>query len=300
MNTEKPYFSLIIPTYERLNQLKKCLDSVTKLNYPTHKYEVIVIDDGSETTPEELIKSYTDKINISLLTQENSGPAVARNYGAENANGTFLAFTDDDCELEENWLLTFENEFTKEPDALLGGYTINTLSENPYSTASQELINYIYSYYNSDPDNATFFASNNIALRADLFKKLGGFWNVTTLRATSEDRELCDRWLYKGYKMIYTSEAIVFHSHPMSADKFWKQHFNYGRGAYYFRNLRAQRGQKKVKLEPLSFYTDLILYPFKKKESRNKYYISFLLVISQIANASGFYWETIVQYINKS
>ena len=46
MNPENPYFSLIVPTYERLNQLKKCLESITRLDYPKDKFEVIVVDDG--------------------------------------------------------------------------------------------------------------------------------------------------------------------------------------------------------------------------------------------------------------
>jgi len=299
MNPENPYFSVIIPTYKRPLQLAKCLESITHLDYPKTNFEVIVVDDGSKIPPEELVNSYLDRLNIRLFTQVNAGPAGARNTGAEKAKGEFLAFTDDDCEPEQNWLQAFEKEFKRDSEIFLGGYTINTLPQNPYSTASQELINYLYSYYNSDPNNATFFASNNIAVRADLFRKLGGF-DVTTLRATAEDREICDRWIHNGYKMTYTTEAIIFHSHDLSLTQFWKQHFNYGRGAYYFRKVRAIRGQERVKLEPASFYTELILYPLKKNEIQHKIYTALLLVLSQTANALGFYWENIIRYFNKN
>ncbi len=299
MNPENPYFSVIIPTYERPAQLAKCLESITHLDFPKNKFEVLVVDDGSKIPPEELVNSYIDRLNIRLLTQVNAGPAGARNTGAEKAKGKFLAFTDDDCEPELNWLKAFEKEFKRDSEIFIGGHTINALPENPYSTASQELINYLYSYYNSDTNNATFFASNNIAVRADLFRKLGGF-DVTTLRATAEDREICDRWIYNGYTMTYTPQAIVFHSHDLSLAQFWRQHFNYGRGAYYFRKVRAMRGQEKVKLEPSSFYTELILYPLKKKENQHKIYTSGLLVLSQIANALGFYWENVIRYFNKN
>lgn len=299
MSSENLTFSIIIPTYERPVQISRCLESITKLDYPKNKFEVIVVDDGSVNPPETLINSYKDKLNIRLFTQKNVGPAGARNTGAKKANGKFLAFTDDDCEPDTNWLNAFENEFNRDPEIFLGGYTINSLTDNPYSAASQELINYLYSYYNSDRNNATFFASNNIAVRGDLFQDIGGF-DVTTLRATAEDREICDRWVYNGHKMTYTTDAVVFHSHDLSLRQYWRQHFNYGRGAYYFRKVRAVRGQEKVKLEPASFYSDLILFPFKRKEIKKQTYISILLVLSQIANALGYYWERILRYFNKN
>lgn len=299
MSTANPTFSVIIPTYERPAQLTKCLESITHLNYPKDKFEVIVVDDGSEDPPETIVEAYTEKLDIKLYTQINAGPAGARNTGSEKANGKFLAFTDDDCEPDPDWLNAFEKEFNKDPKIFLGGHTVNSLSDNPYSTASQELINYLYSYYNADRNNASFFASNNIAVRADLFKKIGGF-DVTTLRATAEDRELSDRWVYEGNKMTYTIDAIVFHSHAMSLRQFWRQHFNYGRGAYYFRKVRAIRGQEKVKLEPSSFYSNLVLYPFKRKDVKQKTYISSLLILSQAANALGFYWERILRTFSKN
>lgn len=294
MSPQNPTFSLIIPTYERPAQLIKCLESITRLDYSKDEFEVIVVDDGSKNPPEQIVDSFSDRLNIMLFTQNNAGPAGARNTGAEKANGEFLAFTDDDCEPDKDWLNAFQKEFKRDPDIFLGGYTINSLTDNIYSAASQELINYLYSYYNTDRKNATFFASNNIAVRADLFKKIGGF-DVTTLRATAEDREICDRWVYKGYKMTFTTDAVVYHSHAMTLKQFWRQHFNYGRGAYYFRKVRAIRGQEKVKLEPASFYSDLITYPFHREEVKQKSFISMLLIFSQVANALGFYYENILR-----
>lgn len=299
MSSDNPTFSIIIPTYERPAQLEKCLESVTHLDYLKDSFEVIVVDDGSINPPVKIIGTYKDRLNITLFTQINAGPAGARNTGAKKANGKYLAFTDDDCEPDPDWLNAFEKEFNRDPDIFLGGHTINSLPDNPYSTSSQELINYLYSYYNKDRSNATFFTSNNIAVRADLFKKIGGF-DVTTIRDTAEDREICDRWVYKGNKMTYTTDAIVYHSHAMSFKQFWSQHFNYGRGAYYFRKARVIRGQEKVKLEPASFYKDLIVYPFKRKEVKQKILISILLILSQAANALGFYNERILRALNKN
>jgi len=298
MNTQNPYFSLIIPTYERPEQLTRCLNSVARLEYPKEKFEVIVVDDGSAAPPEELVKSFLDKLDIRLITQVNAGPAGARNTGAKNANGRYLAFTDDDCEPEPFWLQEYENAFEIYPENLLGGDIINALEDNPYSMASQLLVNYLYSYYNTGPESASFFTSNNIAMPKEGFLESGEF-DVTTLRATAEDRELCDRWLYQGRKLTYIDKAVVYHSHKLSFTTFWRQHFNYGRGAYYFRKVRAIRGQEKIKLEPASFYTGLVGYPYKRKVE-NLYFTSFLMVLSQIANALGYYWEKAVRTLNST
>jgi len=132
-----------------------------------------------------------------------------------------------------------------------------------FSSASQVLISSLYSCYNQNPDRAHFFTANNIALSKKCFLAVGGFdhqWG----RAAAEDREFCDRWLSKGYQMIYIPEAVIFHVHAMSLIGFWNQHFNYGRGAYYFHQVRFQRKQGKLKIEPLSFYLNLIQYPFSE------------------------------------
>ena len=298
MNTQSPYFSLIIPTYERPEQLIRCLNSVARLDYPKEKFEVIVVDDGSQSPPEELVKSFSDKLDIRLITQVNTGPAGARNTGVKNANGRYLAFTDDDCEPDPSWLKEYENAFNIYPENLLGGDIINALEDNPYSVASQLLVSYLYSYYNAEPESASFFTSSNIAIPKDAFLESGGF-NVTTIRATAEDRELCDRWRHQGRKLTYVDQAVVYHSHKLSMAAFWRQHFSYGQGAYNFHKTRAIRGQEKIKLEPASFYTGLVGYPYKRKV-KNLYFISFLMVLSQIANALGYYWERAVRTLSST
>ena len=298
MTGKHPHFSLIVPTYERPEQLGRCLNSLARLDYPKEKFEVIVVDDGSKSPPGEIIKSFSDKLDIKLISQVNAGPAGARNTGAKNANGRYIAFTDDDCEPVPTWLKEYEDAFEKYPENLLGGEIINALEDNPYSSASQLLVNYLYSYYNKEPESASFFTSNNIAIPKEAFLESGGF-DVTTLRATAEDRELCDRWLHQGRKLSYIAQAAVYHSHKLSLISFWKQHFNYGRGAYYFRKVRAIRGQEKIKLEPISFYKGLIAYPYKRRV-KNLYFTSFLMLISQIANGLGYYWERAVRAINST
>ncbi len=86
-----PSFSVIIPTYQRPEQLGTCLSALTELDYPSDRFEIIVVDDGSPVSPEPVVASFRDRLNLTLLTQPNSGPASARNTGAAHAKGEFLA-----------------------------------------------------------------------------------------------------------------------------------------------------------------------------------------------------------------
>jgi len=288
---QEQLFSIVIPTYNRPERLAICLESIAQQNYPVDRFEVIVVDDGSETPIEPVVASFRKQLNLTLLTQPNSGPANARNNGATRAKGKFLVFTDDDCMPAPEWLKTLEARFTQAPDCLIGGRTLNALPDNLYSTASQVLIDYLYEYYNADRNRSSFFASNNLALPAERFHALGGFDNTFPL-AAGEDREFCDRWLQYGHQMIYAPEAQVYHAHKLTLHSFWRQHYNYGRGAFCFHQVRARRNMERIKVEPLSFYFNLLKYPFSQGTSQPALAIAALFMLSQTANLAGFFLET--------
>jgi glycosyltransferase involved in cell wall biosynthesis len=289
-----PYCSVIVPTYSRPKQLAACLNALSQLEYQKDQFEVIVVDDGSEISPAEIVADFEARMNIRMISQPNSGPATARNKGALHARGQLLAFTDDDCLPEPFWLDSLVARFVRNPDHAIGGRTVNSLTDNSYSAASQMLIDYLYGYYNGDSDNARFVASNNLAFPTEMFRQIGGFDNQFMLVA-AEDRELCDRWLYYGHRIIYAPEAVVRHAHELNFSSFCRQHFNYGRGAFDFHRARAARNQSRVKVEPFSFYSDLLSYPFSKLSTKMALEVSALLGISQAANAMGFFWTMINQ-----
>lgn len=220
-----PSFSLIIPTYNRPQHLGTCLQALRYLNYPRDYYEIIVVDDGSLETLDEVVAQFKDQLNLTLLRQENAGPAAARNYGAVHAKSEFLAFTDDDCEPTADWLRVFAAQFEKTPEVLLGGKSINKLTNNPFSSTSQLIVDIVYRHYNADPQRARFFTSNNMAMPTKHFHELGGF---NTNFRTAEDRELCDRWRSSGRGMIYAEKAVLHHAHGLTLHSFCRQHFAYG------------------------------------------------------------------------
>jgi glycosyltransferase involved in cell wall biosynthesis len=284
-------FSIIVPTYNRPERLQACLQSIAQLDYPRDRFEVVVVDDGSSTPLDETVAPFQPQLALTLIRQLNAGPASARNTGATHATGQFLVFTDDDCVMVPNYLSVLEHHVHRSPDRLIGGQTLNALPDNLCSAASQLLIDYLYSYYN-ETSEACFFASNNFAMPAAQFHTLGGFSTSFPL-AAGEDREFCDRWLHQGYKMLYAPTVQIRHAHHLTLQKFWRQHFNYGRGAFCFHQVRAQRSRANIQVEPISFYFNLLRYPFTTTAPHRAIGLGWLLILSQIANVAGFFWERV-------
>ena len=284
---QKPFFTIVIPTYRRFDQLRECLHSISRLDYPRDDFEVVVVDDGSPSSPESIVEPCKSQFNVRLVIQPHAGPATARNRGVSEASGAFIAFTDDDCMPAPDWLTKLRSRLDADPGSVIAGNTVNTLTDNPYSTASQMLIDYLNSYYNKE--NARFLTSNNMALSKEVFTWIGGFDTSFPL-AAAEDREFCDRCVHFGLKTVFAPEAVVRHAHPLTLKRFIRQHYNYGRGANNFHRIRAERTSEKIKIEPSRFYIDLLLHPWKSKAS-NKAYLAFLMFLSQAANAAGLFRE---------
>lgn len=290
MAPTRPFVSVIVPTYRRPAQLAECLRAFTRLDYPRDCFEVVVVDDGSGAPPEETVAAVGHEIKTSLVVAEHRGPAAARNVGATRAQGELLAFADDDCAVDAGWLQAFATRFAAGPRDMLGGRTVNALPQNAYSTGSQLLIDYLYEYYNDGPDSARFFTSNNLAVPTDRFNAIGGF-DTTFLLPAAEDRELCIRWRSLGYRLVYVPDAVVLHAHPLTLRLFWRQHLNYGRGAFRLHSLLARRRQAPIRVEPPMFYLRLVTYPLSCAHSRSRAGMTALFVLSQIANAIGFFGE---------
>jgi GT2 family glycosyltransferase len=290
-----PYFSVIIPTKSRPKSLAACLEALSELDYPRDRFEVIVIDDGSEMPPSDVTRSFCDRLDVVLLVQPQAGPAAARNSGVARAKGDFLAFTDDDCAPATDWLQRLAARFAQGKDQAVGGKTINGLPDDPYATASQLIVDVVYAYYNADPDCARFVASNNLAIAKDHLQSVGGFDSSFPLAA--EDRDLCDRWLHQRYRITYAPEVVVHHSRRMSLIAFCRQHFSYGRGAFLFQRARVRRGSGHL-VKELGFYRSLpslVRRCLAQNHGRMSLLTVTLLAVWQIANAAGFFWEWVNQ-----
>jgi len=294
-----PTISVIIPTYNRPAQIAACLQSLTHLDYPAERWEVIVVDDGGPEPLDAVAAPFGDRLSLALLRQPNAGPAIARNAGAERAGGAFLAFTDDDCAPDPGWLRALAAAWAETPDQGVGGRTVNALPGNACAAASQLLVDYVYGYYNRPgPGGARFFASNNLAFPAEGFRAVGGF-DARFGRAASEDRGLCDRWLAAGRRLRYAPDAVIRHSHAMRLRDYWRQHHHYGVGAYHFHRLRAAGPSNGglPRLEPPAFYVGMLTHAFRHAPCGARPrgilppLLSALMGLSQVASAVGYFGE---------
>lgn len=283
--------SVVIPTRNRPGRLARCLAALAALDYPRDSFEVVVIDDGSDQPLDSVVATVQDRLRVRLLRKTPEGPARARNYGVEHSIGELIAFTDDDCEPEPNWLRALATAHAVRPNALLGGHTWNALTRNAYSMVSQLLVDYLYEYYNVDAEHARFFTSNNIAADRFAFLEMGGFDPIFQ-GAAGEDRELCARWRHEQGPLVYVPEARVAHSHSMTLRSFTRQHFGYGRGALYFRVRESERDARGVRVESPHFYSDMFRFPFRQLGPLAGVRAAALLMLAQVANAAGFFWES--------
>lgn len=291
MSEDRIRYSFIIPTRNRPHQLHHCLLSLSRLDFDTNDYEVIVVDDGSQ--PPISKSQYTDiPIRHSKIIHINhQGPAVARNQGAKIAQGQYLVFVDDDCEISASYLENLEHALQDHPSTLVGGRVINRLTNRPFSTASQVILNMAYRFYNPDPQSSRFLASNNMAVSRQMFLEAGAF--NSGFHFASEDREFCDRWRFQGNKITYDSGIIVHHAHLLTFLKFCRQHFQYGRGAYLYQSIRKTRKSGTIR-QDMRFHTrfftllkpELASLPIDKALR-----VLLILPVWQISYVSGYLYE---------
>jgi glycosyltransferase involved in cell wall biosynthesis len=290
----QPSVSVVIPTYRRSRELAACLASLSALDYPLDRLEVIVVDDGGGVSfdPELRDRLELTVVEPGAMRTARRGPAAARNLGAERAAGELLAFTDDDCLPAPDWLRVLVDRYVQTPGHAVGGRTVNLPPRDAYARASQVILDCVYAFYNADTSDARFLASNNLVLPRERFLHLGGFDSGFRCPG-GEDRDLCDRWVHHGYGMTYAREALVYHARSDDLPSFARQYFGYGRGAYRYHRARAKRGSGPMRAE-LGFYRMLARTahrPVRAAGAVDGALLLALLGMWQVANTLGFAWE---------
>ncbi len=284
----QPFCSVIVPTRRRPENLARCLDAITELDYPRDRFEVIVVDDGGGIPLGPVVERFRGPLRLSLLVQQRAtGPAAARNAGVSQAEGELLAFTDDDCRFAPDWLRIVAGRYRAEPERAFGGHTVNMLVRNPYASTSQLVLDVGYAFLNSGSDTARFFTTNNLAVPASLFRLLGG---LDPDYLTAEDRDFCARWLARGWKLTYVPEAVVYHASRLTFSSFCRQHFAYGRGARQYHLAQARRSNRKVPIDA-SYYRALAFAPFRGERPAGAFAVATLLLVWHFTNTAGFLWE---------
>lgn len=189
--------SVIIPTYHRNDLLAKCLDCLTPgiQTLLPEQYEVIVTDDGSISTAEEMIREHYHW--VIWVRGPRKGPAANRNNGFRYAQGEWLAFTDDDCLPSPTWLTAFSSAIFQDLYVYEGKTTCEAGIHSPLEYA---------------PINLTggYLWSCNMLINAKVFEELGKF-DESFPYPHMEDVELRDRIEAAGYSFPFVENAVVDH-----------------------------------------------------------------------------------------
>lgn len=285
----EPAVTVVIPTRDRHAALMRCLAAIAAARQPRGGAEVVVIADGGDPPRLTDLEAAAGGIEVRLLAQSAAGPAAARNRGAGAARGRVLAFTDDDCEPARDWLVALEQRLAPDPDVLVAGRAVSLHPDNDWAAASQLLTDHLHRWYNGDPEHASFVTSNNLGITARTFAALGGF-DASFPTAAAEDRELAERALRAGYRLVYAPDAVVGHRHRLTAAAFLRQHYGYGRGARRVLLARRAAGGGMV-FEPPGFYTQMLRSPWREHRGVRAARLALLIAVSQAAHTIGFMRE---------
>lgn len=223
-------YSIIIATFNRLNELKELLPSVNFLDFEKEMFELVIVDDGSTDGTEEFIKDWQGRnnLNILYLKQQNQGPGEARNHGMKKANGNYFIYVDSDCILPENWLKNIDNHLKNNDLDAFGGPDDCHPSFSPLLKA----INYSMTSFigtggtrGSKKSVTKFYPrSFNMGIKKEVFQKIGG---MNQLRH-GQDMEFSSRIYNAGFKVGLIPDAVVFHKRRTNLRRFFKQIFNWG------------------------------------------------------------------------
>lgn len=171
-----------------------------------------MVDDGSTDDTVKVVERYP---GVRILSQENAGPATARNHGAIEAKGAIVLFTDDDCVPMPDWLDAMLEPFN-DPAVVAAKGTYRTRQKRFMARFVQ--IEYEDRYrLMASLDSIDFVDTYSAAFRRDRFLEMCGFDDSFPV-ACAEDVELSYRMSARGWKMKFTPAAVVCHTHP---DEFW-------------------------------------------------------------------------------
>jgi glycosyltransferase involved in cell wall biosynthesis len=220
-------FSFIIPVYNRPQEIKELLDSFVNLHFKDW-FEIVLIEDGSTNTSEQIAESFKTKLKVSYYFKENSGPGDSRNYGMAKAKGNYFIILDSDCILPVNYLNIVEDSLKKDFTHCFGGPD----TAHPNFTNLQKAINFSMTSFittggirGGKKNNKSFEPrSFNMGISKEAFESSGGFGNIHP----GEDPDLSLRLKKLGYLTKLIPEAFVYHKRRISWSKFYNQVYKFG------------------------------------------------------------------------
>lgn len=210
--TKKVKVSIIIPEWNRIEEMKKCLGNIMKQNYLD--YEVIVVDNGSTDGTKEMIKKDFPKVKIILL-KKNVGAARARNIGILEAKGKYVWFLDSDAfPVSKSCLRNMIKILESEPTiGQLGGEIIDGKIRIPNSYRNQDGL-FIFKE-NCLMEDVECINTSNCIMRKDLIEKVGGF--DPDYFYGYEDNNVSFLIKKLGYRCVVDNSVLAVHERSLKS-----------------------------------------------------------------------------------
>lgn len=221
-------FSLIIPVFNRPDEVEELLESVSQLDYKAN-FEVVIVEDGSSLKCDDIVRDFEDKLHISYYYKPNTGPGDSRNFGMEKAKGDYFIIFDSDCIIPKNYLTEVTNALNKNFVDCFGGpdKALDSFSD------IQKAINFAMTSFlttggirgGSEKIDKFQPRSFNMGLSRKAFEASHGFGNIHP----GEDPDLSIRLWELGFETRLFPKAFVYHKRRIDWEKFSIQVNKFGK-----------------------------------------------------------------------
>ena len=221
-----PYFSVIIPVYNRPDEVRELLESLSKQTLKD--FEVLLIEDGSVNRCDTVAQEFDKDLNICYFYKENSGRSLTRNYGMERASGEYLIFFDSDCIIPERYFEIVKARLEEDyVDCFGGPDAAHTSFSNLQKAISYSMTSFFTTGgIRGGKKGMEKFTPRtfNMGFSKEVYKRVGGFKDMF-----GEDIDLSLRIQKAGFHTVLIRDAFVYHKRRVSFRSFYRQVSVFGR-----------------------------------------------------------------------
>ena len=270
---DEPIVSIIIASHNRIKDIRRCLESILKVDFDN--FEAIVVLSGYEPATIAEIETFVGreqriKLEISPILAKSS----KLNRGLEIARGTYLVFTDDDCKVDKNWLSSCNSWFSKNEKMIAGrvvpaekGYCTAIRDSSKPRIFKKSIKNLLFPWF--------IGSGSNLIIKKELFQQLGKFdenFGPGAASKSGDDLEFIYRMLLRGEKIVYEPECVVYHFPCRNYQEYRSKRKNYYFGSGYlarkkYRQNRIALLMASIRLFHSCLFIILNLFCFKLKEA---------------------------------
>jgi glycosyltransferase involved in cell wall biosynthesis len=259
--------SVVVCTRDRANRLERTLRSLHDMTVPpTLEWEIVVVDNDSRDGTRDIVAAFARHapIPVRYVVERRPGLSSARNAGIRAAHGDVLAFTDDDCLVDAQWVNRIETEFRADPSlAIVGGRVeLHDPRDRPVSVRTQPERALVQSLH----DIVAFMIGCNMSCRRRVFADIGDFdvrFGAGATIPSAEDWDFLYRAHKAGARIVFAPTVLVFHDHGRRTDaevERLRRAYAIGRWAFYCKHTaRFDRGVVRMAAQDLSFLGSQVL-----------------------------------------